>query len=113
MGMTEQAFLVLAALARGPMHGYGIVGEVSEISSDRVKLKVGTLYGVLDRLVAEGLVEPDRDEVHNGRLRHYYRITASGRDELAAEAERKAANAQAAVARLALGARGNPSGGTA
>jgi PadR family transcriptional regulator PadR len=123
MAMTEQAFLVLTALAREPMHGYGIVGEVAGISGDRVKLKVGTLYGVLDRLVAEGLVAPDRDEVHNGRLRHYYRLTDAGRGELAAEAHRQAANAQAAVARLGLvvpgaglpgaGVRENPAGGTA
>jgi PadR family transcriptional regulator, regulatory protein PadR len=114
MAMTEQAFLVLTALAREPMHGYGIVGEVAEISGDRVKLKVGTLYGVLDRLVAEGLVAPDRDEVHNGRLRHYYRITDAGRGELAAEARRQAANAEAAVARLGLGGvREHPAGGTA
>ena len=111
--MTEQAFLVLAALAREPLHGYGIVGEVAEISDGRVTLKVGTLYGVLDRMVAEGLVAPDRDEVHNGRLRHYYRLTDAGRGELAAEAQRQAANAQAAVARLALGPRTNSAGGTA
>lgn len=116
--MTEQAFLVLAALAREPMHGYGIVGEVAAISGDRVNLKVGTLYGVLDRLVAEGLIAPDRDEVHNGRLRRYYRITESGRGELAAEAGRQAANAQVAVARLRLGrpgtgVQGEPAGGAA
>ena len=113
MTMTEQAFLVLTALAREPMHGYGIVGEVAGISGDRVKLKVGTLYGVLDRLVTEGLVAPDRDEVHNGRLRHYYRLTDAGRGELAAEAARQAANAQAAVARLQAGPRQHPAGGTA
>src|SRR3954470_18368117 len=113
MAMTEQAFLVLTALAREPMHGYGIVGEVAEISGGRVKLKVGTLYGVLDRMVAEGLVAPDRDEVHNGRLRRYYRLTHAGRGELAAEAQRQAANAQAAVARLASAPRQHPAGGTA
>lgn len=98
--MTEQAFLVLTALATKPLHGYGIVGEVAEISEGRVTLKVGTLYGVLDRLVAEGLVAPDRDEVHQGRLRHYYRLTDAGRHGLTAEAERQASNARAAVARL-------------
>jgi DNA-binding PadR family transcriptional regulator len=61
---------------------------------------VGTLYGVLDRLVAEGLVEPDREEIANGRLRRFYRLTDSGRDALAAEAARQAANARVAVERL-------------
>lgn len=98
--MSEPAFFILTALADEPRHGYGIVGEVSTISGDRVRLKVGTLYGVLDRLVADGLVEPDRDEVHQGRLRHYYRLTDEGRRTLAMEAERQAANARAASERL-------------
>ena len=104
--MTEQAFFVLTALAAGPRHGYGIVGEVTDLSEDRVKLKIGTLYGVLDRLVNEGLVELDREEVQQGRLRRYFRLTGAGRTDLAAEADRQAANARLATARLraALGA---------
>jgi PadR family transcriptional regulator, regulatory protein PadR len=61
---------------------------------------VGTLYGVLDRLVREGLVEPDRDEIHQGRLRRYYRLTEKGVGTLAAEAERQAANARVATRKL-------------
>src|SRR6202020_2883623 len=66
--MTGQAFFVLTALADGPRHGYGIVREVVELSQGRVKLKIGSLYGVLDRLSADGLIEPDREEAHEGRL---------------------------------------------
>ena len=74
--MTGQAFFVLTALADGPRHGYGIVGEVAELSQGRVRLKIGSLYGVLDRLAAEGLVEPDREEAReDGLLRRYYRLT--------------------------------------
>jgi DNA-binding PadR family transcriptional regulator len=98
--MTEPAFFVLTALVDEPRHGYGIVGEVSALSEGRVHLKIGTLYGVLDRLVGEGLVEPDRDEVQQGRLRRYYRLTESGHRSLTAEAERQAANARAASDRL-------------
>ncbi|MFJ8916546.1 PadR family transcriptional regulator [Amycolatopsis sp. NPDC102389] len=98
--MTEQAFFVLTALVDTPRHGYGIVGEVSVLSDGRVRLKVGTLYGVLDRLVADGLVEPDREEVANGRLRRYYRLTEDGRTALAAEVQRQASNARAASERL-------------
>lgn len=98
--MSEQAFFVLTALVDQPRHGYGIVGEVADLSDGRVRLKVGTLYGVLDRLVAEGLVEPDREEIAHGRLRRYYRLTEQGRDALAAEAARQAANARAATKRL-------------
>jgi DNA-binding PadR family transcriptional regulator len=98
--LTEPAFFVLTSLVDEPRHGYGIVGTVEEISDGRVRLKVGTLYGVLDRLAAEGLVEPDREEVASGRLRRYYRLTETGRGALEAEADRQAANARAAVTRL-------------
>lgn len=100
--MTEQAFYVLTALVDEPRHGYGIVGEVDELSEGRLRLKVGTLYGVLDRLVADELVEPDHEEVVSGRLRRYYRITEQGRTDLAREAQRQAANARAATRRLAV-----------
>jgi PadR family transcriptional regulator, regulatory protein PadR len=100
--MTGQAFFVLTALASGPLHGYGIVGEVAELSQGRVKLKIGGLYGVLDRLSAEGLIEPDREESHDGRLRRYYRLTRDGRRTLAEEAELRAAAARVVRARLGL-----------
>jgi DNA-binding PadR family transcriptional regulator len=98
--MTGQAFFVLTALAEGPRHGYGIVGEVAELSQGRVKLKIGSLYGVLDRLAGEGLIEPDREEAHDGRLRRYYRLTRDGRGALAEEAELRAATARVVWARL-------------
>ena len=98
--MTEPAFFILTALVDAPRHGYGIVGEVAALSEGRVRLKVGTLYGVLDRLVADGLVELDREEVHQGRLRRYYRLTDAGGRSLTAEAHRQAANARAASERL-------------
>ena len=97
---TEQVFLILTALADRPRHGYGIVQEVEQISRGRTRLKVGTLYGALDRLAAEGLLEPDRDEVESGRLRRYYRLTEQGVAALTEDAERMAANARAAAKRL-------------
>ena len=105
--MTGQAFFVLTALADGPRHGYGIVGEVAELSQGRVKLKIGSLYGVLDRLAAEGLIEPDREEAHDGRLRRYYRLTRDGRGALAQEAELRAATARVVRVRLGLAGRGS------
>ena len=98
--MTEQAFFILTALLAGPRHGYGIVAEVAQLSQQRVELKVGTLYGVLDRLVGDGLVVLDREEPHQGRLRRYYAITDAGSNALAAEAERQAANARLAARQL-------------
>jgi PadR family transcriptional regulator, regulatory protein PadR len=98
--LTEPAFFVLAALSDRPRHGYGVIGEVTDLSAGRVTLRVGTLYGVLDRLVAEGRVEPDREEVHAGRVRRYYRLTDAGRAALEQEVVRQEANARAARARL-------------
>ena len=98
--MTEPAFFVLTALVGEPRHGYGIVGEVDGLSGGRVQLKIGSLYGILDRLVAEGLVELDREEPHQGRLRRYYCITSGGLDTVRAETTRMAANARAADRRL-------------
>jgi PadR family transcriptional regulator PadR len=100
--MTGQAFFVLTALADGPRHGYGIVGEVAELSRGRVRLKIGSLYGVLERLAAEGLIEPDREEAYDGRLRRYYRLTKRGRGALAEEAELRAVTARVVQARLGL-----------
>jgi PadR family transcriptional regulator PadR len=100
--MTGQAFFVLTALAGGPRHGYGIVSEVADLSQGRVKLKIGSLYGVLDRLTVEGLIEADREEAHDGRLRRYFRLTRDGRRALAEEAELRAATARVVRARLGL-----------
>jgi len=102
--MTGQAFFVLTALADAPRHGYGIVREVAELSDGQVKLKIGSLYGVLDRLATEELIEPDREEAHDGRLRRYYRLTRDGRRALAEEAELRAATAR--LVRLSLGLSG-------
>jgi PadR family transcriptional regulator len=70
------------------------------LSSGRVRLKIGTLYGVLDRLVGDGLVTLDREEVQQGRLRRYYRLTQDGSAALEAEAQRQASNARIASKRL-------------
>jgi DNA-binding PadR family transcriptional regulator len=98
--MTESTFFVLTALVGEPRHGYGVVKEVADLSDGRVALKVGSLYGILDRLVAEGLVELDREEPHQGRLRRYYRLTGAGLGAVREEAARIAANARAATRRL-------------
>jgi PadR family transcriptional regulator, regulatory protein PadR len=98
--MTESTFFVLTALCGPPLHGYGIVGEVDELSEGRVRLKIGSLYGILDRLVGEGMVALDREEPHQGRLRRYYRITDAGAEAVRMEAARQAANVRAANRRI-------------
>ncbi len=103
--VSEQVFFVLTALASGPLHGYAILREVSTITEGRLLLRVGTLYGILDRLSGSGAIEVDREEVVDSRLRRYYRLTGDGQHLLTREAARQAANARIATARL------RPSGG--
>ena len=98
--MHEPTFLILTALADGAQNGYGIMTDVTRISDGRVSLRAGTLYAALDRLLGEGIVAVDREEIAAGRLRRYYRLTPTGADLLAAEAARLSANAKVATQRL-------------
>ena len=92
--------MILTALSGGSQHGYGIIGEVAQISDGRIQLRAGTLYAALDRLRADGLVDVDREEIVDNRLRRYYRLTSTGSTRLAEEAARLQANATAAFTRL-------------
>jgi DNA-binding PadR family transcriptional regulator len=109
--LREPTFLILAALAVQPLHGYAIIGEVGALSGGRLSLRPGTLYGALDRLADEELVEPDREEVVDGRLRRYYRLTDKGATLLDQEAARLQRNADAARQRLARRQAHRPAGG--
>jgi DNA-binding PadR family transcriptional regulator len=100
--MQEATFMILTALANGSQHGYGIITDVQEISGGRVRLRPGTLYTALDRLRAAELIKVDREEIVDGRLRRYYRLTPAGTGRLAAEAARLQAAAAAALTRLNL-----------
>jgi DNA-binding PadR family transcriptional regulator len=99
--ISEQSFFVLAALTDGPRHGYAVIKEVEALSDGRLRLPVGTLYGILDRLAADGAIEVDREEIVDSRLRRYYRLAEPGRRLLASEVARQAANARLASERLA------------
>ena len=100
--MQEATFLILTALAGGAQHGYGIIADIEQISEQRVRLKAGTLYAALDRLRDDGLIEVDREEIVDSRLRRYYRLTARGSSTLAEEAERLSAHVRTALSRLHL-----------
>ncbi|GGT19530.1 hypothetical protein GCM10010176_075080 [Nonomuraea spiralis] len=107
--LQEPSFLILTALAAAPQHGYGIITDVERISEGELRLRAGTLYAALDRLQAEGLIAEDREEIVDGRLRRYYRLTEDGGRRLTAEAARLQRNARTAVTRL----RAHHIGGTA
>ena len=98
--MRDASFLILAALGDQELHGYGIIAEVKRLSDDRTTLGPGTLYGTLDRLSEQGLIEPAGTEVVEGRLRRYYRITDSGFAAVRDEAANRAETLRAAEIRL-------------
>jgi DNA-binding PadR family transcriptional regulator len=101
--MQEATFLILTALAGGSRHGYGIITEVRQISNGLVELRAGTLYTALNRLCAEQLIEAERDEIVDNRLRRYYRLTPEGAERLAEEAARLRSSARIALSRLSAG----------
>ncbi|MBB5801348.1 DNA-binding PadR family transcriptional regulator [Saccharothrix ecbatanensis] len=98
--LREPTFLILTALAEEPRHGYGILRDVEQISGGRVRLRAGTLYTALDRLTSDEWVAVDREEVVDGRLRRYYRLTDPGAARLAEEIERVRATTRVAATRL-------------
>jgi DNA-binding PadR family transcriptional regulator len=107
--MREPTFLVLTALAGEPRHGYAVIEDVAAMTAGRVRLRAGTLYAALDRLRTDGLIEVDREEVVQSRLRRYYKLTASGERSLAVETTRL--RSQAAIAEERLRSRGITFGG--
>jgi len=98
--LREPTFLILTALARKPLHGYAVIAEVAALSDGRMTLRPGTLYGALDRLGDDGLVTVEREEVVEGRLRRYYRLTDEGAEMLYTETERMRRNVEAATRRM-------------
>lgn len=100
MTLREPSFFILTALAEQPLHGYGIMKAVSDLSDGRIRLRAGTLYAALDRLTGEGLLTLDREEAVGGRLRRYYRLTDDGAARLSAEVGQLRDAAAVAAARL-------------
>jgi len=92
---------VMAVLVDGKLHGYAILAEVRELSDGRVRLGTGTLYGALERLQDRGCVAAEGEEIVDGRVRRYYRLTDDGRGALASELERREQLLTAARNRLA------------
>ncbi|MCX4686343.1 PadR family transcriptional regulator [Kitasatospora purpeofusca] len=99
--MQEPTLLLLTALADAPRHGYALIQEIAAISDGRVKMRTGTLYGALDRLLQQGLIEVAAEEIVDGRARRTYALTEGGRGALTTEAERLSAVAEEAQRRLA------------
>jgi DNA-binding PadR family transcriptional regulator len=89
--LTPAMFHVLLALAGDDLHGYAILKEVAARTGGEVQLSTGTLYGIVKRLLGDGLIAELRQRpaaAQDDERRRYYRMTAKGREVAAAEAER-------------------------
>jgi len=89
--LTPAMFHVLLALAGDDLHGYAILKEVGLRTSGKVRLSTGTLYGIIKRLLNDGLIAELRSrpaESDDDERRRYYRLTSQGRQVAAEEAER-------------------------
>lgn len=77
--------IMLSVLSSGENYGYAIFQRIHDLSDGKVQFSDGTLYPVLHRLEAEGLISSSWKESGEGRRRKYYRLTAAGRGALADE----------------------------
>jgi DNA-binding PadR family transcriptional regulator len=84
--LTPALFHVLLSLADGQKHGYAILKEVTERTGGKVELSTGTLYGIIKRLLADGLIK--ESVLGSTDRRRAYRLTPFGRKVALAEAER-------------------------
>lgn len=104
--MSILEYHVLLALAGGTLHGYAIKEAVARESGGTHTPHAGSLYRVLARLLGAGLVReadaPRAEPAHPGLERRYYALTAAGRAELAAEAQRLKRTAAVAAKRLGM-----------
>jgi PadR family transcriptional regulator PadR len=79
--------LILKALAKGSMHGYGVAEWIHESSQDVLRVEEGALYPALHRLELRGLLSAEWGTSDNNRRAKYYALTAAGRRRLAEETE--------------------------
>ena len=77
--------LILKAVSLGPLHGYGILLRIQQISQNRLLIQQGSLYPALYRLEHQGLIESEWGTSDNNRKAKYYRLTATGRRRLGVE----------------------------
>ena len=111
--VTPAEFYILLALAGEDRHGWGIIKQVETESEGSVRLGPGTLYGAIKRLLEYGFirevesrVDPELDDAR----RKYYRLTASGRSAVTAEADRLARLVKLARAKQLFSAAPRPRG---
>jgi len=79
--------LVLRSLSRGPLHGYAIARRIEDASSNGLEIEDGSLYPALNRMLVKGWLAAEWGTSENNRRARFYRLTAEGRKQLAAESK--------------------------
>jgi transcriptional regulator len=77
--------LILKAVSLGPLHGYGVLLRIQQISGDALRIQQGSLYPALYRLEAQGLIASQWGESDNNRRARFYQLTAAGKKRLRQE----------------------------
>ena len=80
--------LILKAVSLGPLHGYGVLLRIQQISARRLEIQQGSLYPALYRLEDQGWIASEWGESENKRKAKYYRLTAEGKKRLHREQEK-------------------------
>jgi PadR family transcriptional regulator, regulatory protein PadR len=79
--------LILKAVSLGPLHGYGVLLRIQQISNHELEIQQGSLYPALYRLEHQGLIASEWGESENNRKAKFYRLTAAGRKKLQSETD--------------------------
>ena len=80
--------LILKAVSLGPLHGYGVLLRIQQISGEELVIQQGSLYPALYRLEHQGVIASEWGDSENNRRAKYYKLTAAGRKRLEAETEK-------------------------
>ena len=79
--------LILKAVSLGPLHGYGVLLRIQQVSGNRLQIQQGSLYPALYRLEHQGLISSEWGESENNRRAKFYRLTAAGRKRFKEEVD--------------------------
>ena len=80
--------LILKAVSLGPLHGYGVLLRIQQISGQTLVIQQGSLYPALYRLEHQGAIASEWGESENNRKAKYYSLTAAGRERLVEETDK-------------------------
>ncbi len=80
--------LILKAVSLGPLHGYGVLLRIQQISGKQLEIQQGSLYPALYRVEHQGWIASEWGESDNKRRAKFYKLTAAGRRQLQSETEK-------------------------